>query len=392
MRKFYFILAICLLSSFYLKSQDIIVLNDGTTILSKVLEISSSEIKYKKHRNLNGPTYTLQIDKVLAINYDNGEKDSFTGASTLPKNVQEIYSEENNNWHNTSSNNSELIKAHNKDPFFTNLKPKNKNTNKFFPIMAITDTSKMSSEAIEMSFIPHIAEDYDFNNRYRLKYFIRLKNKTNKIIYIDKASCFRQNNNEAAKSYYSQTLESISLGSQSGLGVGTSVWGGSVGFGTSSSNTETTIHSQQRIISIPPNGEVNLVEYTYDDIRKIKTIFTKNYKIIFDIETWDFNLSKSYELKKQDVLVCSPDDSPYKCKYHITYSFEQDFKTNHYLSIQMYAKYLVGIDYNTWDEVFSYNRIKKYISNFIGLEGKPDILIGQPNKVLGGSINSIISK
>ena len=38
-------------------AQDVIVKKDGSTILSKVLEVSSTDIKYKKFSNPDGPTY-----------------------------------------------------------------------------------------------------------------------------------------------------------------------------------------------------------------------------------------------------------------------------------------------------------------------------------------------
>jgi len=38
-------------------AQDVIVKKDGSTILAKVLEVNTDNIKYKKHSNQNGPTY-----------------------------------------------------------------------------------------------------------------------------------------------------------------------------------------------------------------------------------------------------------------------------------------------------------------------------------------------
>lgn len=58
-------------------SQDIIILKSGDEIKSKVLEINSSDIKYKKHDNQGGPTYTIEKVKVLMIRYENGNKDIF---------------------------------------------------------------------------------------------------------------------------------------------------------------------------------------------------------------------------------------------------------------------------------------------------------------------------
>lgn len=76
MRKFCLVLSLCLSSLIY--AQDVIVLNDGSSVISKVLEVGSTDVKYKKWSNLEGPTYTLKITEILTINYQNGEKESFS--------------------------------------------------------------------------------------------------------------------------------------------------------------------------------------------------------------------------------------------------------------------------------------------------------------------------
>lgn len=53
-------------------AQDVIVLHDGNTIVSKVLEITKSDIKYKKYDNIDGPSYSLNRSAVQKINYENG--------------------------------------------------------------------------------------------------------------------------------------------------------------------------------------------------------------------------------------------------------------------------------------------------------------------------------
>lgn len=62
-------------------AQDIVVKKDGTTIKAKVTEVSSTEIKYKRFDNLNGPVYTISVSELLAINYENGNTESFNGAT-----------------------------------------------------------------------------------------------------------------------------------------------------------------------------------------------------------------------------------------------------------------------------------------------------------------------
>lgn len=59
-------------------SQDIILKKDNATVLSKVLEVTSTEIKYKKWSNQDGPTYSISRTEVTSINYQNGDVDRFT--------------------------------------------------------------------------------------------------------------------------------------------------------------------------------------------------------------------------------------------------------------------------------------------------------------------------
>lgn len=58
-------------------AQDVIVKKDGSTILSKVIEVGSSEIKYKKIGKPDGPLYSINVSDVLSVNYESGEKESF---------------------------------------------------------------------------------------------------------------------------------------------------------------------------------------------------------------------------------------------------------------------------------------------------------------------------
>ena len=80
--------------SFIAHAQDVIVKKDGNTITSKVTEITSTEIKYKKFSNQNGPTYTIGKNEVNYINYENGEREqmntSISNINTTTANTQSI--------------------------------------------------------------------------------------------------------------------------------------------------------------------------------------------------------------------------------------------------------------------------------------------------------------
>ncbi len=80
--KYLFIVFPLLLFSVKTNAQDVIVLKDGSSILSKVLEVTTSEVKYKKWANLDGPTYTSSTAEILSINYQNGEKESLPTTTT----------------------------------------------------------------------------------------------------------------------------------------------------------------------------------------------------------------------------------------------------------------------------------------------------------------------
>ena len=65
------------LFSFIAYSQDLITTKKGEDIQTKVLEINTTEVKYKKADNLEGPIYTILKSDILIIRYANGTKDIF---------------------------------------------------------------------------------------------------------------------------------------------------------------------------------------------------------------------------------------------------------------------------------------------------------------------------
>ena len=71
MRKI-FILAICVVAVLGAYAQDIIVTRDANRIEAKILEVSSSEIKYKEFNNQTGPTFMLTNAEISTIIYQNG--------------------------------------------------------------------------------------------------------------------------------------------------------------------------------------------------------------------------------------------------------------------------------------------------------------------------------
>ncbi len=71
-------------------SQDLITENSGNDINAKILEVTSTEVKYKKANFLDGPTFTVLKSDILMIRYANGTKDVFGKSAS---NVKPVVSE-----------------------------------------------------------------------------------------------------------------------------------------------------------------------------------------------------------------------------------------------------------------------------------------------------------
>lgn len=71
-------------------AQDVLVKKDGSTILVKVLKITETEVEYKDFNNQDGPTRVISIANLLSINYQNGQKESFSVPSSTHESPVQI--------------------------------------------------------------------------------------------------------------------------------------------------------------------------------------------------------------------------------------------------------------------------------------------------------------
>jgi hypothetical protein len=60
-----------------LKAQDTIIKNSGDTVLAKITEIASGQIKYKRSNFPDGPSYLELKSDIVMIRYASGLKESF---------------------------------------------------------------------------------------------------------------------------------------------------------------------------------------------------------------------------------------------------------------------------------------------------------------------------
>ena len=85
-----FILLAC--SSKFIKAQDTLTIRSGENVIVKIIEVGSSEVKYKKIDNLNGPVFAILKSELYLIRYENGSKDDFSNIGKAA-NTQELYTQ-----------------------------------------------------------------------------------------------------------------------------------------------------------------------------------------------------------------------------------------------------------------------------------------------------------
>lgn len=94
MKRVLFFAALCCAMLFQsLNAQDIIVTKQSTRIDAKVLEISDTEIRYKKASNLEGPTYVMSTSEIVSILFANGEVQNMKQSNN---NVDNLYNSDDN--------------------------------------------------------------------------------------------------------------------------------------------------------------------------------------------------------------------------------------------------------------------------------------------------------
>lgn len=65
----------------HIHAQDVIIKKSGEELKTKVMEVSSDEIKYKMWDYQDGPLYTISTSDIFMIKYQNGKKDIMSDAN-----------------------------------------------------------------------------------------------------------------------------------------------------------------------------------------------------------------------------------------------------------------------------------------------------------------------
>ena len=190
-------------------------------------------------------------------------------------------------------------------------------------VFGVKTNSIMSTEDVEVNVVKRWVLDAAVNDMENRLYFVEIKNKSDKTLYIDKSHCYRVYHNGMKYCYFDPERDDTSQ-----------------------------IH---RIIAIPPHAKRNLSDYRAILTKKEKYSELKIIDYPEDFH-WDARVAGVSEgfLGDYEVRLFTEDKSPYYRTFVITYSKDEDFSTYSLLTINFYMRQLIGCYY---PELYSDNDI-----------------------------------
>lgn len=337
-------------------AQDMIVKKDGSVIQAKVMKVGTTEVDYKKWSNQDGPSYAIAKSDILAITYQNGEKETFEIPERTAIQDNTISEPSEPVLRPATEDNATVIAKYNKIIALTKPKKIGKIVDSAIGIFGFDDNSILSNDDIEVSFRLCKEQSPWFKKRFLMfRYSIILKNKTGKTLYVDLSNCSR-NHREAAKSilFYTGESTSITQGNSGRVGVGVAgiIPGVSVGISGGSSSATTHSYLQQRIIKLQPNGSVMLRDFKYVDTKQTVELVSQGEEYAFGYMSaaWGYWGNVDFQpsginkgiIKENEVIQFNSTNSPLHLDYTFLYSDKSDFSNQYIINMGMYLRELIG--------------------------------------------------
>ena len=349
-------------------AQDVIVKKDGSTILSKVLEVNTADIKYKKFSNQNGPTYTINMSDVMAINYENGEKDTFdfkeAASNAVVSDSEHSHTLGSMSDDSKRANDSYISAVNNVTPVWTETQ-KAKKANATFNVFKIDRNSVLENDDVKIHLTVSMINGSRANgvvlgndNYYGTENYglgVKIQNKTRTTLYIDLGQTFLLRGEEA-QPYYIPTATSTTHGTSTEVGVNMGAVAGAMGIGGSvgrlaggvnvgggSSNSTTTTEYSQRMIAVPPMSSKSLenqILFT-ENGSGFRNIFVKDNS---SKSTWAFTIKSLMKgLMVGDIVHWEPNNSPIDIQLHVSYSQEEQCNNIYSIRSRLYVSETYGI-------------------------------------------------
>lgn len=350
MKKYIVFLVGCMLLVGQVHSQDLIVLKDGATVPGRVCEVTSTEIKYKKISNPDGPLYSIDKSRVLAVNYKNGEKESYAEGAVLQNpTAQPVSNRPRKVFVAPADDNAALIAKYNQPATFYGKK-------KIGWAKVITCKYGITQKSVLSNRDMEIRIEYVGEAPY--PYVVKVVNKTDGTLYVDLGNTFRIFKDGTSRRYFDDSEQvtvshgrtgggSIGLGSIAGaLGVDGVVGtlAGGVVLGGGSQHGASTTYSNPRILVIAPRCQECLATNKEVEVRPGGVFRVQETKQLSYGERFFTPGLTRFTVSKGEVKQYTEASSPDKQKYMITYSTEETFGTYSVVEFTVYLQQLFGGD------------------------------------------------
>ena len=388
--------AMCMAGSYAL-AQDLIVKKDGSVIQAKVTKIGTTEVEYKKWSNQDGPQYSIAVADILAINYQNGEKETFENVSASG-NGQPAKSEADGQQSivqvkpedlspEAKAANDALIAKYNApvELLFREKDKKNigkKEANSAVVCFGVSTESILCDGNIEIcvetgelnkatnkspiEWEKGGLSSWDRNRGGMTKGVLNpaiqfvIRNKSNQTLYIDLANTFYVNMGQSQTFYIPSSTTtsktssggaSVNLGAVTGaLGIGgaANTLANGVNVGGGSSNTTTNTTYSQRIIALAPMSSISLApKYFFGE--PIRDITTGLHYGQWGNYTYLRCAYVNFSQKSQEgVMMCGDhytykeDSSPIHFSFYLSYSKVENGDYTKTLPSSFYLKDMIG--------------------------------------------------
>lgn len=352
----------------YAMAQDRIVTKEGNTFDVYNVEIANRFIFYTENNSQDADILKMNKDDVLMIRFQDGTKTFFTDDArtqteeTVQNDNRSATVEENTvTDYSITAEENEMLKEKYRIPVEYIKKPSDKEAKSFYCQFDFCQDAVLADRNVEIE-LKSMKKEVE-GHPLRAKYFmygtnfalsITLRNKTDKIIYVDLGNSFFVRGDEASPLYVPSST-SVTGGSNSGAGVnvgsvtnalgiggiaGTLAQGVTVGGGKSKYST--TVTYSQRYISIPPMSSTTL------DPQLIYLPGNNPYNLEISRCTDDKNNGvcvylKEFGLRRGDTLNWDETSSPVKIRSFIKYSLDSEFKETGQLNTSLYVKKMIGV-------------------------------------------------
>lgn len=336
-----------------LQAQDLIVKKSGEVLSVYNIDIADRWVYYAIDASTDGDLKRISKEEVFSVKIGSGEMQMIGTAQAAQPAAPKAEEPQNEVAtaapkiveRKTADNNAAMITHFNRTEI-TGIRKKEPNDKKVqcgYAVVKAERESVLSNEDIEVSM--EMIRDEQFWE-WVVGYRIHLKNKTNRMIYVDLANTFRIMNNGASKVYYdgSQVTETkggstggaVNLGAIAGeIGVGGAIGtiASGINVGGARNNSTSKSFGTQRILAIPPMGKVELPPHYRADRKKV----------VEEYDSFRFDLPEgTFTLHCRHIYNFEEETSPWKNHFVVTYSHEADFKTYANLKFSFYAAQLVG--------------------------------------------------